>query len=112
MISYPSRAEKREVTLITTAEKGDFSLDNLIVYPGEIFKLQKNGCVVHSIKPFENSKSLYSVTVDWSNAYGSAIPHMVHSYIHGIIETYPKNHEKNFAQQLFIISHRANLQKK
>lgn len=111
MISYPSRAERREVALISTAEKGDFSLDNIIVYPGEIAKLQKSGCIVHSIKPFESSKSLYSVTADWSRAFGCAIPHMVHSYIHGIIETFPKNHVKNFAQELFIISHRAHLTK-
>ena len=112
MISYPTRSERRELNLIQTAEKGEFSLDKLIVYPGEIAKLKKDGCIVHSIKPFENSRSLYSVTVDWSKAYGGAMPHIVHSYIHGIIETYPKNYVKNFAQQLFITSHRANLQKK
>lgn len=111
MISYPTRSERRELNLIQTAEKGDFSLDNLIVYPGEIRKLKKDGFVIHTVKPFDQSKSLYTVTVDWSNAYSGAIPHIVHSYIHGIIETYPKNYVKTFAQELFIITHLAILHK-
>lgn len=106
MRSYPSRNEKREVRLYSIAEKGEFSTE-FILYPSEIAKLQKQGFKVYNIKPYSNSKDLFTSTVDWSSAFGLAIPHIVFSYINRIIETYPQNHVTNFAQELYIISSKA-----
>lgn len=107
LISYPTRSERRQVQLYSAAEKGEFSLENIILYPSEIKKLEKDGFTVHSVKPFISKKKLFSATVEWSNVYNSAIPHLVYSYIYGIIETYPKNFVNSFAQELFVIAHRA-----
>ena len=106
MRGYPSRAEKREITLYSAAEKGEFSV-GLILYPNEITRLEKDGFAVSYIHPCPKYKNLFTATVSWGNAYGPAIPHIVHSYIHGIIETKPKNSIENFAQELFVIAHKA-----
>ena len=106
MRSYPSRAEKREVRLYSEAEKGVFSLE-FTLYPSEITKLEKQGFNISSPKPYSNSKDLFTVTVDWSKAFGVAIPHIVHSYINKIIETFPKDSINNLAQELYVIAQRA-----
>lgn len=111
MYSYPSRSEKRQVQLISAAEKGDFLVKNIILYPREISKLEKDGFKVHSIKPYGGSKNLFTATVDWSCAFGLAIPHIVHSYIIGNIETYPRRSIRSFAQELFITSSKAKTKK-
>lgn len=111
MTSYPSRSEKRQVKLYSAAEKGEFSLENIILYPGEIRKLRNDGFTVYVIKPFPSHKKLYVTNIEWSGAYGPAIPHIVYSYIHGVIETYPKSSVDKFARELFIIAHRACLKK-
>lgn len=111
MYSYPSRSEKRQVQLLSSAEKGNFSLENVVLYAREITRLEKDGFTVHSIKPFTSKKKLFVATIEWSDAYGSAIPHLVYSYIHGIIETEPKSAISSFAQELFVIAHKANLKK-
>ncbi len=108
MRSYPSRNEKREIRLYTAAEKGELSIEQLILYPSEITKLEKQGFkVVSNIKPYSNSTALFTVNVSWAGAFGCAIPYIVHSYINGIIETFPKNSINNFAQELYVIAHRA-----
>lgn len=112
MFSYPTRSEKRQVQLYSTAEKGDFSIQNCVLYPREIARLKKEGFAVYYVRPFEDRKDLFLATVEWANAYGPAIPHLVYSYILGIIETEPKNHIKNFAQELYVIAHKAQLKKK
>lgn len=111
MHSYPSRSEKRNVQLYSAAEKGEFSLENIILYPAEIIKLKKDGFAVHNIKPFTSKKKLFVVNIEWANAYGPAIPHIVYSYIHGIIETYPKGFVNSFAQELYVIAHRINIKR-
>ena len=111
MISYPTRSEKRQVKLYAAAEKGIFSLESVILYPSEIKKLEKDGFNVNTLKPFESKKKLFVANINWANPYGFAIPHIVHSYIHGIIETYPRNSIKNFAQELYVIAHKANFKK-
>ena len=111
MISYPTRSEKRQVQFYSAAEKGEFSLENIVLYPGEIKKLQKDGFIVQTIKPLASNKKLFVTNIYWSHTYGSSIPHIVYSYIHGVIETYPKSSVNNFAQELFIIAHRACLKK-
>lgn len=111
MYSYPSRSEKRYVQLLSTAEKGLFSIENMILYSREITKLKKEGFTVLCIKPFPSKKKLYTATVSWSDAYTSGIPHLVYSYIHGIIETEPKSAISSFAQELFVIAHRAHVKK-
>ena len=111
MFSYPTRAERRQVQLYSTAEKGEFSIKNMILYPREIARLKKEGFAVYYIRPFENTKDLFLATVEWSNSYGPAVPHIVYSYIMGIIETQPKNNIENFAQELYVIGHKAQLKK-
>ena len=108
MHSYSSRADRRQVELYSSAEKGEFLIENMILYPREITKLEKDGFKVHTIKPYSNTKDLFTATVEWANAYGPSIPHMVYSYIHGIIETYPKTFVNSFAQELIMIAHKAS----
>lgn len=107
MRSYPSRNEKREIRLYAAAEKGELSIEQLILYPSEITKLKKQGFKVSNIKPYNNSTSLFTVDISWADAFGCAIPHIVHSYLNRIIETFPKNSIKNFAQELYVIAHKA-----
>lgn len=107
MRSYPSRNEKREIRLYSAAEKGVLSIEQFILYPSEITKLEKQGFSVDTIKPYSNSSVLFTANVSWANAYGCTIPHIVHSYINRIIETFPKNSIENFAQELYVIAHRA-----
>ena len=108
---YPTRAERRQVQLYAAAEKREFSIKNMILYPREIARLKKEGFAVYYVRPFEDSKDLFLATVEWANAYGPAIPHIVYSYITGIIETKPKKHIENFAQELYVIAHKAQLKK-
>lgn len=108
MRSYPSRAEVRETKLYAAAESGNLSLKNSLLYPAEIKRLEKEGFQVSDVKPSGIRKNLYSATIDWSRAYGNAIPHIVFSYINGIIETEPQNSISNFAQKLYVIAHRNN----
>lgn len=104
MLSYPSRSEKRYNKLFHAATKGYFSVNPLILYPGEITKLEKEGFKVYSIKPYSENKSLFTATVDWSDAFGIAIPLIVHNYISGIVNCIPKSYHCNFAQELYIIA--------
>ena len=104
MHSYPSRAETREILFYRAAENGCLSCDNVILYPSEIKRLERDGFFVGNIKPSDINPNLFSATVSWVNAFGLAIPHIVHSYIIGIIETKPENHIKNFAQTLYVIA--------
>lgn len=108
MHSYSSRADRRQVQLYSAAEKGEFLIENMILYPREITKLEKDGFKVHTIKPYQNTKDLFTATVEWANAYGASIPHIVYSYIHSIIETYPQTYVTSFAKELFLIAHKAN----
>ena len=85
MHSYPSRSERRQTKLFYEAKKGHLSVNPLILYPGEISKLEKEGFKVYSIKPYLESKSLFTATIDWSDAFGMQIPLVVYNYINGII---------------------------
>lgn len=104
MQSFPSRVEQREVRLFSAAERGEFSLNQVKLYPREIRKLQKDGFKVIIDGVFDSSKKLYYTTIDWHKPYPDGIPHLVHSYIMAIITTYPESHVNNFAQKLFIIA--------
>ena len=108
MHSYPSRAERREIRLYSAAERGHLSLNKEVLYSGEIARLRKQGFTVNNIVPYSVSGKLYMATIDWSHAFGQSIPHLVYSYINMIIETYPRNSVKSFAQELYVIAQRAN----
>lgn len=108
MHSYPSRAEKREILFYGAAEKGSLSCENVFLYPSEIKRLERDGFFISNIKPSSIKPNLFSVTVSWANAFGLAIPHIVHSYIIGIIETKPSHHIHNFAQTLYVIAKKVN----
>ena len=77
-------------------------------------KRQKNkGFEIFDIKEFSYGKNLFSATVSWENAFGDAIPHLVYSYIHRVIETFPIScTNESFAKELFVIAKRAQLSKK
>lgn len=109
MHSYPSRNEIRETKLYMVAERGEFSLD-YILYSSEMKRLEKEGFRISNVKPFKDN--LYSVTIDWYRAFGNAIPHIVFAYTHGIVETFPNNSVKNFAQELYIIAQKASSSKR
>lgn len=111
MNHYPSRSERRQIILYTTAERGNLSVERMLLYLSEIRKLQREGFSILNIEPSKVSNGLFSVTVDWSHAYGDDIPHIVYSYIHNIIETYPKSFVNTFAQELYVIAHRVNAKK-
>lgn len=106
MKRYPSRSEERETLLFQTAEKGNLSVADVVLYQREIEKLRRDGFEVFNIKPFlkHNSKSLYSATISWENAYGNWVPHLVYRYINKKVKTYPKKYIRNLAQQLYVIS--------
>ena len=108
MQSYPSRSEKREIQLYSAAEQGLCSLYRIPLYLSEIRRLQKQGFKVEVIEVCEFSKDMYYCTIDWFNPFFNGSPHMVFSYTHNFIETYPKNHVTNFAQELYVIAHKSS----
>lgn len=108
MYSYPSRSEKRQTQLCVAAEKGCFSIERMLLYSSEIRKLEKQGFSIFNVEPSSIAKGLFSVTISWSHAYKDGIPHIVFSYITGVIVTYPENSVKNFAQKLYITAKTAN----
>ena len=110
MQEFPSRSEKRLTKFYTAAEKGCMSLDDELLYSSEIKRYIKQGFVV-SYKP-SSMKNLNNSNIDWSHAFKNGIPHIVFSYITGVIVTYPESHIKTFAQQLYVIAARANRFKK
>ena len=72
--------------------------------------LINKGFEIFDIKEFPTGESLFSATVSWENAFGSAIPHLVYSYTHRVIETFPTAYTKeSFAKELFVIAKRAEL---
>lgn len=110
MYTYPSRAEKRQSKLYLTAEKGLFKLEGVVLYKSEIKSLRKKGFEVLDIEEYPSQKSLYTVTLSWEHAFGNAIPHLVYSYTHRVIETFPTSCTKDsFAKELFVIAKRAQL---
>lgn len=112
MNRYPSRSERRQDIFYAIAERGDFSAKKMLLYLSEIQKLLKEGFCILDMKPSRGSYGLYSVTIDWSHAYDEeGMPHMVYNYIHHTIETFPMNFVGNFAQELYVIAHRANTKK-
>ena len=110
MQEFPSRSEKRLIKLYKAAESGQMSLDSELLYGSEIKRYIKQGFTVShkpsSIKNLDNSK------IDWSHAFNNGIPHIVFSYITGVIVTYPESHIENFAQRLYVIAACANRSKK
>lgn len=113
MYNFPIRQEKRLTKLYQLAEHGEFRLEGVILYEPEIKNLRNKGFEVFGIKEFPSGKNLYSYscTVSWEKAYGDSIPHIVYSYIHHIIETFPKGFADSFAKELYIIARRAQLSK-
>ena len=107
MSGFPSRSEAREVKLYAAAENGLYCLERQVLYSREIQHLRSCGFKVTVEGNFDVFKKLYYATIDWSRPYSDGIPHIVWSYIHHIIETYPKKAIHNFAQELFVIAQRS-----
>lgn len=112
MRTYPSRSETRELEMFSAAEKGLRSLTQAKLYPTEIRRLQKDGFNVTINGLFDSSRNLYCATIDWHNAFPKGVPHIVYSYIIGIIETKPQSYITNFAQELYVISSKSYRSKK
>ena len=111
MYNFPSRQERRLTKLYQLAEYGEFRLEGVILYKSEIKNLRNKGFEVFDIKEFPSGKNLYSCIISWEKPYGDSIPHIVYSYIHHIIETFPKEFADSFAKELYIIARRAQLSK-
>lgn len=111
MYNYPSRYEKRQTRFYHKAEQGLLYSEE-IIYPSEKKKLIKEGFYVKEIEDFVGpngahpNRKLIVAEVSWKHAYGYSIPYIVHAYTIGLIETFPVNSCKNFAQELFIIANR------
>lgn len=106
MYEYSSRSEERQEKFYLNAQKKEFDTEE-ILYPSEVTRLQKNGFTVEKIRDFNTSKSLGVYTVSWANPFPNGIPHIVYSYCTGILNIYPKNKISNFAQELYVIAHKA-----
>lgn len=112
MYNYPSRSEKRCTKLYQVAEKACFKVEGMLLYKSEIKNLRKKGFEISNIKEFYAGKNLFSATVSWEHAFGESIPHLVYSYTHRVIETFPTAYTKDsFAKELFVIAKRAQLSK-
>lgn len=111
MYNFPSRQERRLTKLYQVAEHGEFNLEGVILYKSEIKNLRNKGFEILNIKDYPSGKNLYSCTISWEHAFGDSIPHMVYSYIHQIIETFPKALADSFAKELYIIARKAQLSK-
>ena len=108
MLYYPSRSEERQERFYYRAEHKLFSSEE-ILYPAEAKKLRSQGFKVRKTNDFDESRNLEIYEVSWQSPYGSAVPHIVYSYIHGIIKTSPKSTVDNFAKELFVIASKALL---
>ncbi|MBO4815857.1 MAG: hypothetical protein J5507_02790 [Clostridia bacterium] len=106
MFNYPNRFEERQERFYYRAEHKLFSSEE-ILYPGEVKKLFSQGFKVKKVKDFDISRNLGVYEVSWQSSFGLAVPHIVYSYINGIIGTYPHSAVNNFAQELYVISHKA-----
>lgn len=110
LYNYPSRSEKRCAKLYQAAENASYKIEEMLLYKSEIRNLRNKGFEIFDIKEFPTGESLFSATVSWENAFGSAIPHLVYSYTHRVIETFPTAYTKeSFAKELFVIAKRAEL---
>lgn len=110
MYNYPSRSEKRQAKFYQLAEQGIFKQDGLILYKSEIKSLKNKGFEIFDIEDIPLSKGLCKVTVSWEHPFGEAIPHLVYSYTHRVIETFPYHcTNDSFAKELFVIAKRAQL---
>ena len=112
MYNYPSRSERRYTKFYQAAENVCFKNEGMVLYKSEIKSLEKKGFKVSDIKDYPFNKNLYSCTISWEHAFGDSIPHLVYSYTHRVIETFPTAYTKNsFAKELFVIAKRTQLSK-
>lgn len=107
MLHYPTRSEERQERFYFRAEHGLFSSEE-ILYPREVKDLIRKGFKVTKVNDFDTNRNLATYKVSWELAYGYSIPHIVHSYIAGVIKTFPHAQVTNFPQELYIISSTVN----
>ena len=110
MYEYTSRSEKRLNKLIIAAEKGKMSVENELLYGSEKKRLTRDGFSISSAP--SSYKSLSNCTISWYKAFPNGVPLIVHNYITGVIETYPKSHITTLAQKLFVTASRAKAKRK
>ena len=94
-----SRREKLEAKFYELAEHGKFAIFNQPLYKSEIKRLKKHG---FNITPAFESNKESPCTIDWTNPFPNGIPLMVHNYVLGIIQTFPRG--LNMAQELYTLA--------
>ena len=103
---HQSRADERQERLYLLAEKHELVSEE-ILYPSEANRLLRDGFTVEKLKDFDTKRNLGVYNVSWSNPYPDGIPHIVFSYCKGLLNVFPKSKVTNFAQELYVIAHKA-----
>ncbi len=104
---FCSRSDERQERFYLLAEKKELASEE-IMYPSEVNRLLREGFQIEKLKDFNSKRALAVYNVSWANPFPNGIPHIVYSYITGILSSYPKSKVTNFAQELFVIARRAS----
>ena len=110
MYNYPSRSEERQERFFYRAEHKLFTSEE-VLYPGEAKSLQRQGFKIIRTGNFDTARNLGVYEVSWIAPYGISVPHIVYSYINGVISTYPTKSINNFAKELYVIACKASRSK-
>ncbi len=106
MYEYQSRRDERQERFLLKAEKKELDSEE-ILYPSEAKRLQRDGFTVEKIKDFDTGRCLGVYEVSWANPFSNGIPHIVYSYCIGLLNVYPRSKINNFAEELYVIAHKA-----
>ncbi len=106
MFEFQSRSDERQERFLLKAEKKQFSSEE-IMYPTEVKRLLRKGFSVEKIKDFDEKLHLAVYEVSWANPFENGIPHILYSYCIGLLNVYPRSKVNNFAQELYVIAHKA-----
>lgn len=110
MYNYPSRSEERQERFYFRAEHKLFTSEE-VLYPGEVKSLLRQGFKIIKKDNLDASRNLGVYEVSWIAPYGISVPHIVYSYINGVISTYPAKSVNNFAKELYVIASKASCSK-
>lgn len=101
--------QKTKERLRLFACNGLLEIDRLLLLPSEFRLLKKEGVTVNKQETKNGARDkVFFCHVSWKDAYPEGIPLAVLEYTSRKAMAYPKNHVKNFAQELYIIAIRAS----
>ena len=106
MYENTSRSDERQERFLIKAESKQLTSEE-ILYPSEVKRLLRDGFSVEKIKDFDTKRNLEVYEVSWANPFPNGIPHIVYSYCIGLLNVYPRSKVNNFAQELYVIAHKA-----